>query len=100
VVYTRLDGIPIGRAFRPFFAWYGDMLLATHMWRMAGLGTTTVAVHFHPPLTVAECGSRKALAHAAQAAVAGGVAALLSGREIASPLARRAAAPSAAHQRL
>jgi 1-acyl-sn-glycerol-3-phosphate acyltransferase len=100
VVYARLDGIPIGRAFRPFFAWYGDMMLATHMWRMAGLGTTTVAVHFHPPLTVAECGSRKALTHAAQAAVAGGVAALLSGREIASPLARRAAAPSAAHQRL
>ena len=88
VVYTRLDGIPIGRAFRPFFAWYGDMMLATHMWRMAGLGTTTAAVHFHPPLTVAECGSRKALAHAAHAAVAGGVAALLSGREIASPPAR------------
>jgi 1-acyl-sn-glycerol-3-phosphate acyltransferase len=101
VVYTRLDGIPIGRAFRPFFAWYGDMLLATHMWRMAGLGTTTVAVHFHPPLTVAECGSRKALAHAAHAAVASGVAALASGRDIASPPPRFAAAPSAAaHQGL
>jgi 1-acyl-sn-glycerol-3-phosphate acyltransferase len=85
IVYARLDGIPIGRAFRPFFAWYGDMVLASHLWRMAGLGTTTVAVHFHPPITVAGCGSRKALAHAAHAAVAGGVAALLSGRQVASP---------------
>lgn len=97
VAYARLDGIPIGRAFRPFFAWYGDMMLASHMWRMAGLGTTTVAVHFHPPLTVAECGSRKALARAAQSAVAGGVAALLSGREVASPEAGIAPALTAAH---
>jgi 1-acyl-sn-glycerol-3-phosphate acyltransferase len=85
IAYAALDGIPIGRAFRPFFAWYGDMMLASHLWRMAGLGTTTVAVHFHPPMTAVECGSRKALARAAQAAVGGGVAALLSGRQVASP---------------
>jgi 1-acyl-sn-glycerol-3-phosphate acyltransferase len=85
VAYARLDGIPIGRAFRPFFAWYGDMILASHMWRMAGLGTTTVAVHFHPPLSAAVCGSRKALTRAAHAAVADGVAALLSGRVVAPP---------------
>lgn len=83
LAYARLDGIPIGRAFRPFFAWYGDMILASHMWRMAGLGTVTVSVHFHPQLTVAACGSRKALALAAQQAVAHGVAALLSGRAVA-----------------
>jgi hypothetical protein len=73
------------------------MMLASHMWRMAGLGTATVAVHFHPPLTVAECGSRKALAQAAQGAVAGGVAALLSGREVAGPPPRIGAALTAAH---
>jgi 1-acyl-sn-glycerol-3-phosphate acyltransferase len=82
LAYARLDGIPIGRAFRPFFAWYGDMILASHMWRMAGLGTMTVGVHFHPPVTVALCGSRKALAEATQAAVARGVAAMLSGRAV------------------
>jgi 1-acyl-sn-glycerol-3-phosphate acyltransferase len=95
IAYAALDGIPIGRAFRPFFAWYGDMMLASHLWRMAGLGTTTVAIHFHPPITVAECGSRKALARVAQAAVAGGVAALLSGRQVASPPAPIAAAQAA-----
>ncbi len=83
IAYARLDGIPIGRFFRPFFAWYGDMLLATHLWHMAGLGTTTVGVHFHPPITVAEAGSRKALARVTHRAVAHGVAALLSGRTVA-----------------
>src|SRR5262249_58499052 len=28
LTYTRLDGLPIGRMMRPFFAWYGDMDLA------------------------------------------------------------------------
>jgi 1-acyl-sn-glycerol-3-phosphate acyltransferase len=89
IAYTRLNGIPIGRAWRPFFAWYGDMDLAPHMWRMAGLGMTRVAVHFHEPLTAAECGSRKALARRAHDAVAGGVADLLSGRNpaVAAPVA-------------
>ncbi len=85
IAYARLDGIPLGRAFRPYFAWYGDMILASHLWRMAGLGTVTVAVHFHPPTTVVACGSRKALAQATQSAVARGVAALLTGREVEPP---------------
>ena len=59
------------------------MILPSHMWRMAGLGTMTVAVHFHPPTNVAVCGSRKGLARATHAAVAHGVAALLSGRAVA-----------------
>jgi 1-acyl-sn-glycerol-3-phosphate acyltransferase len=93
VAYALLDGIPIGRAFRPFFAWYGDMMLASHMWRMAGLGTVTVAVHFHPPLTAVACGSRKALAAAAQDAVSHGVAALLSGRSVRPSAASASAMP-------
>ena len=39
IAYTRLDGMPLGRALRPFFAWYGSMSLAPHLWRMLGLGT-------------------------------------------------------------
>jgi 1-acyl-sn-glycerol-3-phosphate acyltransferase len=85
IAYAQLDGIPIGRAYRPYFAWYGDMILASHLWRMAGLGTVLVAVHFHPPTTVVACGSRKALAEAAHNAVARGVAALLAGRAVDPP---------------
>ena len=38
VAYTRLDGMPLGRFYRPFFAWYGDMEMAPHLWAMLGLG--------------------------------------------------------------
>ena len=80
IAYTRLDGIPLGRLYRPFFAWYGTMALAPHMWRMLGLGTVEVAVEFHPPTSLADCGSRKALAQYCHGRIAGGVAAAISGR--------------------
>ena len=38
IVYARLDGMPIGRTFRPFFTWFGDMTLPDHMFAMLGLG--------------------------------------------------------------
>ena len=62
LAYTRLDGMPVGRALRPYFAWYGDMTLAPHFWEVAGLGHTTVDVVFHSPVTIAGYESRKALA--------------------------------------
>ena len=34
VVYDRLGGLPAGRATRPVFAWYGDMDIASHFWRL------------------------------------------------------------------
>lgn len=81
VAYTKLDDLPLGRGLRPFFAWYGDMDLAPHLWQLAGLGRLTVVVQFHPPVTLAEFGSRKALANHCQAEVARGVAAALTGRK-------------------
>jgi lyso-ornithine lipid O-acyltransferase len=80
LAYTRLDGIPIGRAYRPFFAWYGAMDLMAHLWRMIGLGNVEVVVQFHPPTFLADCGSRKALAGYCYAHVAGGMASALFGR--------------------
>ncbi len=80
VAYTRLDGIPIGRLYRPFFAWYGAVELAPHLWSMVGLGTVEIVVQFHPPTYLADCGSRKALAQYCHARIAGGVAAALCGR--------------------
>jgi lyso-ornithine lipid O-acyltransferase len=80
LAYTRLDGIPIGRLYRPFFAWYGTVDLATHLWSMVGLGTVEVVVEFHPPTFLRDCGSRKALAEYCYARIAGGVAAALFDR--------------------
>jgi lyso-ornithine lipid O-acyltransferase len=80
VAYTKLDGLPIGRMMRPFFAWYGDMDMAPHLWRLLGLGTIEVVVEFHPPVAVADFASRKALADYCRQRVASGVSRLLAGR--------------------
>jgi 1-acyl-sn-glycerol-3-phosphate acyltransferase len=85
IAYTRLDGIPIGRAHRPFFAWYGDMAMAPHLWRLIGLGIVEVVVEFHPPTSLAECGSRKALAAYCETRVVAGVNSALTGRRRRAP---------------
>ena len=93
IAYTRLDGLPLGRYLRPLFAWYGDMELAPHIWQMVGLGRLTAVVRFHPPVTLAEFESRKALAQHCQSVCARGLAAAVSGRPMAEPVA---AVPEAA----
>lgn len=80
IAYTKLDGVAIGRALRPFFAWYGDMDLAPHLWRVLGLGTVTVDIRFHPPRRMSDLGSRKALADYCHTAVAHGVSDAVAGQ--------------------
>lgn len=80
ITYTRLDGVPMGRYLRPFFAWYGDMEMASHLWRAAGLGRATAVVEFHRPATIEELGTRKAVCDYCQRQIAAGVASAVSGR--------------------
>ena len=80
IAYTRLNGLPIGVGWRPFVAWYGDMEMVPHLWHIAKLGTLTVEVVFHPPVTLAEFASRKALAAHCDRVVRQGMARLLAGR--------------------
>lgn len=80
VAYTRLNGVPLGRALRPFVAWYGDMTLVPHVWDMLSLGRLDVTVIIHPPIAVADVADRKALAKACHDVVGDGVSAALSGR--------------------
>jgi 1-acyl-sn-glycerol-3-phosphate acyltransferase len=80
IAYTRLNGLPLGRDMRPFFAWYGDMELAGHLWKMIGLGTVDAVVQFHPPVTIDKFGCRKMLARHCWQIIAEGVAAANAGR--------------------
>jgi 1-acyl-sn-glycerol-3-phosphate acyltransferase len=80
LTYTKLDGQPMGRYLRPFVAWYGDMDMADHIWTFAGLGTVTAELTFHPPVTIDQFDSRKAMARHCEDRVAVGVAEMLSGR--------------------
>jgi 1-acyl-sn-glycerol-3-phosphate acyltransferase len=92
IAYTRVNGMPIGRRYRPLFAWYGAMAMAPHLWRVLGLGRIEVVVEFHPPTTLAACGSRKMLARYCEERVKGGVATALSGRR--RPRSKAPADPS------
>ncbi|MEE8188993.1 MAG: lysophospholipid acyltransferase family protein [Kiloniellales bacterium] len=85
IAYARLDDSPMGRYLRPFFAWYGDMDLVSHIWEAMGLGWVTVVVEFHPAVTIEGLGSRKALSDYCYGRVAAGMAAALTGRPQTAP---------------
>lgn len=80
VAYTALYGMPMGRYFRPFFAWYGDMELFPHLWEAFRLGPIEVTVEYHKPVTIREIGNRKALAAYCEECCRQGVTQALNGR--------------------
>jgi 1-acyl-sn-glycerol-3-phosphate acyltransferase len=99
IAYTRLDGIPMGRHLRTFFAWYGDMEMFSHLWGIVGVGRSTVVLEFHKPVSIRDFPDRKALAAYCQAVVAAGVSSAISGRPQPvilpnGPAAEAAAAPA------
>ena len=63
ISYGKLDGIPIEIKFRPFFAWFGNMDLISHVWKFLGLGFSEVNVNFHEPKKFSHFKDRK---HAAK----------------------------------
>lgn len=79
LAYTALDGLPVGRDWRPLFAWYGDMSLPAHAWRVLTFARVRAEVWFHEPVTIGRYGSRKALAEHCFLAVRDGVSAANAG---------------------
>lgn len=69
------DGVALTGERAAYYAWYGDMTLAPHLWRMLGRTGAEVDVQFHPPVRPAMFADRKGLARHCHAAVASGVAA-------------------------
>lgn len=80
VVYDRLGGLPACRRDRPLFAWYGDMDLASHFWRLARRPGGRVTVLLHEPADPRDFRDRKALTQAVERAVAEGAAGLRQNR--------------------
>jgi 1-acyl-sn-glycerol-3-phosphate acyltransferase len=56
------------------------MEMGSHLWNVAKLGTLTVELTFHAPVTLAEFANRKALAAHCDLVVRTGMAQLLAGR--------------------
>ena len=83
IVYgpTTTNRPPLSPETRDCYAWYGDMELAPHLWRLFGLPQrSVVSVHFHPPRSSREFSSRRALALWAERSVTVGVGNALKGR--------------------
>ena len=79
-VYTRLHGIPLGRAERPAVAWYGDMEMRSHAWALLKAGPLDVEIRIGPPVPLASFADRKELARHSEAQVREGVVRILRGR--------------------
>lgn len=75
IVCVGMEGLPADRSARQFYAWFGDMSLAPHLWAYCHLHSSVVRVTFHAPIDVSRIGSREALAEQAEAVVAQGLAA-------------------------
>jgi len=80
IAYSRLDGMPMGRAFRPLVTWFGDMEMGAHLMTMLGLGRVGVDLVFHEPVRLSDFHSRKQLADHCWRAVSGGLQDALSGK--------------------
>lgn len=82
--YDRVGGLPACRRDRPVFAWYGDMDLATHAWRLARHPGLRVTVVLHEPMAPAAIPNRKALSAAVERVVAEGAATMRQNRPVAA----------------
>lgn len=81
IVYTRLHGIPVGRAGRPHIGWYGDMDMQNHAWELLKRGPIDVTVRIGPPVPIDAFADRKALARESEDAVRRDVVRILRGRK-------------------
>lgn len=63
---------------RDYFAWYGDMTLAPHLWHVFCLPGVQIDIFFHPPKAAATFQTRKEVAQWAEKTVDQGLTYLLS----------------------
>jgi 1-acyl-sn-glycerol-3-phosphate acyltransferase len=90
IAYTRLSGVPLGRRRRPLVAWYGDMDLAPHLWRLITSEGFDVEVSWGRPIPFDADADRKLIAGIAERSVRQLTIAALAGRpELAEPLLAR-----------
>ena len=80
IVYDRLDGLPALRSTRPLFAWYGDMEIGPHFWRIAQHHGLRASVILHPPVDPLAYPDRKLLAKSLWQVVAASAADLRQNR--------------------
>ena len=82
IAYSKLQGLPMGRQFRPLIAWYGDMDLAPHLWAILREGAVDADVVWGEPVAIAADTDRKTLARGLETRVRSDVLSILTGRDV------------------
>ena len=80
LVYTRLHGVPFGRAGRPLVGWYGDMEMQSHAWQLLKSGPLDVYIRIGPPVPLESFADRKDLARRSEDEVRENVVRILRAR--------------------
>jgi lyso-ornithine lipid O-acyltransferase len=62
ISYISVSALPIDSTQWPNIAWYGDMILAPHVWKLLQLGKIDAKLTFLPAVTISQLGGRKELA--------------------------------------
>ncbi len=101
VTYTRLHGVPLGRADRPLVGWYGDMDLPPHAWALLKAGPLDARIVVGPPVPLDDFADRKALARHSEQEVRTNVVRALRGLAADAPITptRPVAAPTLVRRR-
>lgn len=99
LAYTRLHGIPLGRAERPMVGWYGDMEMLSHAWSLLKAGPLDVHIRLGPAVPLSAFADRKALARQSEAEVREHVVRILRCRNADEPLTIAAPAQTVATRR-
>jgi 1-acyl-sn-glycerol-3-phosphate acyltransferase len=80
VAYTRCGGLPMGHGDRPFYAWYGDMDLVSHLWDVLRRPRFTAEILFMPAVSADQFADRKSLARHCETETRRAFNQLLTGR--------------------
>jgi 1-acyl-sn-glycerol-3-phosphate acyltransferase len=80
LTYPKIYGLPLCRRGRHVIAWYGDMDLASHAWRLLGLGPIDANIRIGPPVPLDSFPDRKALARYSEDEVRKDVVDILRGK--------------------
>jgi 1-acyl-sn-glycerol-3-phosphate acyltransferase len=82
IVYDRMAGLPVGRMNRPVFAYYGDMNIGSHFWRLIRSHAFGVTLLLHPPIDPRDYADRKSLTRALESIIADSAATLRQNRPV------------------
>jgi len=87
VAYTGINGVPMGRQYRPLIAWYGDLDFMPHIKTLMNTGAVDAVVTFGEPLMADGSTDRKAMAKTLEGTIRTITATTLRGRTWPAPAA-------------